>query len=235
MTATITRTTAPAVAEEEDRRFLDLVRSLAPDDWRAATDCTGWDVRAMVLHVLGAAEAHKIRELLHQLWAGRKAADGRDLVDGVNDVQIADRDHLRPDEIVLRLEAAGPRFLAFRRRLPAPMRAVRVPAPGGRVSMGHLMDAVYTRDSFLHRVDIHRAIGRPLEVDGHEAQIVADVVDEWARNHGQPHSLVLTGPAGGTFVSGDGGEHHEVDAIEFCRIVSGRAPGAGLLATPVLF
>jgi uncharacterized protein (TIGR03083 family) len=235
-TPTITRATAPQVAEEEDRRFVELIRSLGPDDWKAPTDCEGWDVRAIVLHVLGAAESHRFGELVHQLRAGRKAADGGELVDGVNAVQIADRSHLGTDEIIDRLEAAAPRFRRFRRRLPAPVRAIRVPAPGvGTVSMGQMMDHTYTRDSWLHRVDIHRAIGRPFTPDEHDARIVADVVADWARRHGQPYRLVLTGAAGGTFTNGAGGEFHELDAVEFCRILSGRAPGDGLLKTPVLF
>jgi uncharacterized protein (TIGR03083 family) len=235
-TTRITRASAPTLAEEEDRRFLQLVRSLEPDHWSAPTDCTGWDVRAIVLHVLGAAEGHRLSEFVHQLRGGRRLARDRDLVDGVNDVQIADRAHLGPDEVVRRLEAAAPRFRRSRRRLPRPLRAVRVPAPVvGRVSLGHLMDVIYTRDSWLHRVDICRAIGRELPVDGHDATIVADVVADWACRHGAPYRLVLTGPAGGRFEAGDGGECHELDAVEFCRIVSGREPGAGLLATPVLF
>jgi hypothetical protein len=51
----------------------------------------------------------------------------------------------------------------------------------------------------------------------------------------RPFTLELTGPAGDTFVAGTGGEHLRPDAIEFCRILSGRAPGTGLLATPVTF
>jgi uncharacterized protein (TIGR03083 family) len=235
-TARIDRATAPELAEAEDHRFLELVRSLEPDDWSAATDCTAWDVRAMVLHVLGAAESHKLGEFLHQMRAGRRAAAGRDLIDGVNDVQIADRSDLSTEQIIDRLEAAAPRFRRFRRRLPTPLRAVRVPAPFlGKVSLGYLMDVVYTRDSWLHRVDIHRAIGRRFEPDAHDARIVADVVADWAGRHGQPYRLVLTGPAGGTFESGVGGEHHELDAVELCRILSGRAPGEGLLSTKVLF
>jgi uncharacterized protein (TIGR03083 family) len=235
-TATISRETAPALAEEEDRRFLALVRSLDPDDWSAGTDCAGWDVRAIVLHVLGAAESHAFGEFVHQMRAGRRVAGERALVDGINDVQIADRAHLTTDEIVSRLEAAGPRFCRFRRRFPGPLRALRVPAPEvGRVPLGHLMDVVYTRDSWLHRVDIHRAIGRPFAPDAHDGRIVADVVTEWAQRHGQPHRLVLTGPAGGTFEMGVDGEHHELDAVEVCRVLSGRSPGEGLLRTPVLF
>jgi uncharacterized protein (TIGR03083 family) len=237
MTPTTTpRSAAHDLAEEEDRRFRQLVRSLSPDEWGAATDCPGWDVRAVVLHVLGAAESYRVRELLHQLRAGRRAAGGRDLVDGVNDVQIADRQHLAAEEVVDRLEIAGPRFLRFRRRFPAPLRRLSVPAPGvGKVSFGHLMDTTYTRDSWMHRVDIHRATGRHLEVDDHDARLIADVVDDWARRHGRPYHLVLTGPAGGTFGAGSDGEAHELDAVEFCRILAGRAPGHGLLTTPVLF
>jgi uncharacterized protein (TIGR03083 family) len=237
VTATMTsRSAASELAEEEDNRFLALVRSLDPGDWQALTDCPGWDVRAMVLHVLGATESHRPRELLHQLRCGRRAAAGRDLVDGVNDVQIADRAKLTADEIVTRLEVAAPRFRRFRRRVPAPLRLLPVPAPGvGRVSLGHLLDRTYTRDSWMHRIDIHRATDRPFTADSHDARIVADVVAEWAERHGQPYRLVLTGAAGATFEAGDGGETHELDAVEFCRVLSGRAPGHGLLGTPVVF
>ena len=48
--------------------------------------------------------------------------------------------------------------------------------------------------------------------------------------HGQPCTLHLTGPAGGTFAQGDGGEEITIDAVEFCRILSGRGTGEGLLA-----
>jgi hypothetical protein len=64
---------------------------------------------------------------------------------------------------------------------------------------------------------------------------VADVVAEWARRHGQPYTLRLTGPAGGTFTDGEGGEVIEVDAVEFCRILSGRGDGSGLLNQEVPF
>jgi len=44
---------------------------------------------------------------------------------------------------------------------------------------------------------------------------------------------VLTGPAGGWFRQGVGGEHVEIDAIEFVRTLSGRRPGTGVLANPL--
>ena len=46
--------------------------------------------------------------------------------------------------------------------------------------------------------------------------------------------LTLTGPAGGHYAAGDG-EHITIDAVEYCRILSGRASGSGLLNQEVPF
>jgi hypothetical protein len=48
-------------------------------------------------------------------------------------------------------------------------------------------------------------------------------------------TLVLDGRAGGTFVQGAHGEEYRLDAIEFCRILSGRAKGDGLLDRSIAF
>jgi hypothetical protein len=80
------------------------------------------------------------------------------------------------------------------------------------------------------------ALGRePVLRAEHDGRIVADVVAEWARRHGQPFELMLTGAAGGRFVVGDAGEAIAMDAVEFCRVLSGRRQGEGLLATVVPF
>lgn len=60
-----------------------------------------------------------------------------------------------------------------------------------------------------------------MAVDG---RTVEYVVAEWATRHDQPFRLDLSGPAGGRFRHGNGRSHLEVDAIEFCRTLSGRAP-----------
>jgi hypothetical protein len=105
-----------------------------------------------------------------------------------------------------------------------------------RDTLGHLVDVIITRDVWTHRVDIARATGRDLVLDPDvDGPIVADVVAEWAGRHGQPFELTLGGPAGGTFVQGDGGQRLELDAVEFCRVLSGRAEGEGLLGVRVLF
>jgi hypothetical protein len=69
----------------------------------------------------------------------------------------------------------------------------------------------------------------------HEGRIVADVVRDWAAHHGDTFTLRLTGPAGGTYRAGSGGNETVLDGIQFCRILSGRDPGDGLLMTQVPF
>ena len=51
----------------------------------------------------------------------------------------------------------------------------------------------------------------------------------------EPVEVVLSGPAGGKFVQGSGGPRIEVDALELCRVLSGCAPGGGLLETKIFF
>jgi len=230
---------AAALGATEYERLLELLRTLEPQDWSRATDCPEWDVRAMVAHVLGAAEAHaSVRENLHQQRVA--ARSDRPLVDALGDIQIADRSGLAADALMTRLAEVAPRSMRARRRIPAPVRAIRmkVELPFGteRWRLGYLLDTIYTRDTWMHRVDIARVTGRELVLTAdHDGRIVADVVGEWARRHGRPCALVLEGPAGGEFVSKTDGPRYVLDAVEYCRIVSGRAGGDGLLATPVPF
>jgi hypothetical protein len=101
---------------------------------------------------------------------------------------------------------------------------------------GYLFDIILTRDTWMHRVDIARATGRQLVLSpGHDGRLIADVVAEWAGRHGQPFTLHLEGAAGGTYTHGGGGEQIAIDAVEFCRTLSGRAAGTGLLNQQVPF
>ena len=105
-----------------------------------------------------------------------------------------------------------------------------------RWSLGYLVGTILTRDAWLHRVDLCRAVGAPVELTAdHDGVIVADVFGEWARRHNEPFRLTVTGPVGGTFQAGTGGPEVKVDAVDLARMLSGRAQGDGLLATPVPF
>ena len=228
-----------AAAEEEYRRLDALLADLAEDEWLLPTDCAGWTVHDVVAHLVGAAESTaRVPELVRQAWHGRRLRDGGPLIDGINAVQVRERADAGPADLRRELADAGALGVRARRRLPAVLRAVRLPfgPPVGTRPLGYLMGRIYTRDAWLHRVDLARATGRPLRLDAdHDGRLVADVVTEWSRTHGEPYRLTLTGPAGGSWSRGAGGDALELDAVEFCRVLSGRAPGTGLLAHPVPF
>jgi uncharacterized protein (TIGR03083 family) len=228
-----------AAAEEEYRRLDTLLRSLSDEDWSRQTDCTEWDVRAMVAHLVGAAASNaSVRELVRQARAARRVDRDCDFVDKVNEVQVRERAARTPEQLVADLAGVAPRAVRGRRRVPRPLRAVPVPfgPPLGTRPLGYLTGCIYTRDAWMHRVDISRVTGRDLELTAdHDGRIVADVVTEWADRHGAAYRLRLTGPAGGTWQRGTGGETLELDAVEMLRVVSGRSPRSGLLATTVPF
>jgi hypothetical protein len=98
----------------------------------------------------------------------------------------------------------------------------------------YLFDVGFTRDVWMHRVDLARAVGKPLDLTAaHDGRLVADIVAEWAATHGEPFDLLLEGPAGGRFRSGNDSEHIVIDAVEFCRILAERAHGDGVLRHPL--
>ncbi len=232
---------AMALASGEFGRTLDLLRQLGPDDWHRPTVCDLWDVRAMAGHMLGMAEAQaSVRQFVHDLRVASKR-DGGAMLDAMTATQVKERSQLTTAHLIDRFAAVAPRAVRARRRVPSLMRsAVRLkqeaPFDGERWTYGFLVDIIFTRDPWIHRVDICRATGRDMALTaGHDGRLVADVVADWARRHGSPFTLTLTGPAGGSWQAGSGGEVIELDALDFCWILAGRAPGNGLLATRVPF
>ncbi|MGH9098289.1 MAG: maleylpyruvate isomerase family mycothiol-dependent enzyme [Acidimicrobiales bacterium] len=228
------------LADEEFGRFADTIASLTPDEWAMPTDCTGWEVRKMALHVLGSGDAQaSVREFLHQLRRGlplNKEIDSHHWVDGLNELQIREREQLSNDELVAQLTAIGPKAVKGRWGTPPPMRYLPLPfgPPIGWAPLKYLLDVGFTRDVWAHRIDIHQAVGRPMHLTAdHDGRLVADIVAEWAKIHGEPFELVLGGPAGGKFTQGIDGERVELEALEFIRTLSGRLPATGVLSHPL--
>jgi uncharacterized protein (TIGR03083 family) len=234
------RPTAMRLARTEYGRVVDLLRTLDPGDWGARTDCPEWNVKAMAGHMLGMAEmAASIRQSIRQPRAAERR--GGVFIDALTALQVEEHAGLSTSELIERFAKIGPKAAKGRRRAPGFVRHRAMPqlqSVGGRDeawTMGFLLDVILTRDPWMHRVDITRAVGSQMTLTAeHDGVLVADVVQEWADRHGQPYTLVLTGPAGGTWTRA-GGSAIERDAVEFCRIVAGRAPGEGLLATEVPF
>jgi uncharacterized protein (TIGR03083 family) len=214
-------------ARTEYHRFAALLDGLADEDWARPTVCPPWDVRRLVAHVLGATEANASpAEMLRQLRRGRRRLAIE--VDPVSAAQVTARAHLPPAGLRERYRAAVPAALAWRRRWSrlAGWIPLRVGAPVHETwVLRYLMDTIYTRDVWLHRDDVCRATGHAMILTPeHDGRIVAGVVADWTRRHGRPYRLTLHGPAGGTFAAGRGGPELAFDAVEFCRLLSGR-PG----------
>jgi uncharacterized protein (TIGR03083 family) len=243
-TVDLDRTIAMRLAATEYERVVAMLEALTPEQWQAPTECTGWDVRAMAGHILGMTQmAATVRETLRQsLVSGRRAKRSGCLpIDALTAVQVEKNEALTREELLRALRRTGPKAAAARRRTPAVVRNRTLPevqVVGGAQewwTIGYLLDVILTRDPFMHRIDIARATGAPMQSSAdHEGVIVDDVVREWAGRHGQAYALVLTGPAGGRWGSGQA-EPITMDAFDFCRALSGRAAAPGLLSEQVPF
>jgi uncharacterized protein (TIGR03083 family) len=246
---TIRRPTAMRLAVTEYQRITDAVDALQPQEWTQPTDCTAWDVQQLVAHIVGMTNLFSTPlEVARQMRSAKaRQKPGEAGIDAQTALQVQERQHLGPEELRAELHRVGPRGAKGRRRIPAFLRRQRLPEPqtiNGAPetwAIGYLTDVILTRDPWMHRLDLARATGRdPVLTPDHDGVIVADIVAEWARRHGQPYRLELTGPAGRRWSSGVGGEEIVMDAADFCRVISGRpAPEGvqtwGLLATQVPF
>jgi uncharacterized protein (TIGR03083 family) len=232
---------AMQIAAEENRRFGAAMRALEPADWTKPTDCERWDVKALAAHVVGSAAGQASpREFFRQVRTGKPIVaeiGAQYWWDGMNELQVRERSTLSTDELIAEWDTGSERGLRARRKLPrliARLPLLNLPAPVGRQPLAYLFDIGFTRDVWMHRIDLTQAAGPPFSADAtHDGRIVADIVAEWAGTHGESFTLQLTGRAGGHYVAGTGGEHRTLDAIEFCRILAERAHGGGILAHPL--
>ena len=242
----LTHEEAMDLQAEELQLTISMLDALDEAGWTAQTDCPAWDVRDMYLHVLGACEGGaSMRENMRQMLAARKYRkhNGGPLEAALSAVQIQQRADLSSDEIVEQLTEVAPKTVRGRKRTPSVVRDHAKLSIDGPVhekwNLGYLIDVIYLRDLWMHRVDVARATDSEMELSqGHDGRIVADVVAEWARRHGRPFTLELTGAAGGDFAQdaeSPDAERYEFDAVEFCRTLAGRAEGTGLMTTIVPF
>jgi uncharacterized protein (TIGR03083 family) len=237
----ITHTEAMQITATENGRLLDLLRELGTEDWATRTDCPRWSVRDMVVHLIASAQAQANPvEFARQVLTGRKLTaqiGGQHWVDGLNEAQLRARGDWTADSLPQRWEKTAAAALTARRRMPSPVRALPVLPLGtvmgtdlGWKPLGYLFDMGFTRDVWAHRVDITRAVGRPMRLTAeHDGRIVADIVAEWAQLHDEPFSLELRGPAGGRYTARGGAAPQQLHAVEFVRILSGRGDGDGVL------
>ena len=90
----LTHEEAMDIAGAEWHRLLQVIDALRPEDWSLRTDCTDWDVRAMLGHILGALEmqadpAERMRQVTAA--AGIAAQTGALRLDAMTAMQV--REH----------------------------------------------------------------------------------------------------------------------------------------------
>jgi uncharacterized protein (TIGR03083 family) len=247
-TPQLDRAASARLARVEFQRWARLLGQLTEADGAKPTECPEWDVRAMASHVLGMSEMFSSwsQNARQHFPAWRADRRGAPYIDALTAKQVHDRRDLSLPEIRAGLAAVAERNVRWRQRTPGLLRNRAMPdpqpvtgVPGGPMeawTFGFLFDVILVRDPWMHRGDVSRAVGLPLELTAdHDGAFIADVVGEWASRHAEPYDLTLSGPAGGHWSRGSGGEVMAIDAVEFARTVSGRRPGSGLLAVAVPF
>jgi len=237
------RSTAKRLMAREYERAVEQLRSLSDDEWRMDTCNTGWNVRALAAHMLGmVAMAASVPEQLRQMRGAKKR--GGEFIDALTALQVEKYDGWTPAQIIPEFERLAPKAVKGRSRMPGLLRGRPMPdaqpvnPPDGyeRWTFAYLVDVILTRDPWMHRTDIAAATGREMTLTAeHDGVIVDDVVHEWAERHRQPCLLILTGPIAREYVFGADGPSYTVEAVDFCRVLSGRGAGEGLLRTRVPF
>ncbi len=234
---------AMRLAATEYARFVEVLRELDPEDWQRPTNCPPWDVRAMAAHVLGMMEfVASMREMIRQTAKFAVRARRRHVspLDAQTGLQVDEHAEWSPQRITETIAGIAPKAVAGRSRIWRLMGRLPVPfkqEPGPEVwTFGFLAGTIFTRDVWTHRADIVAATGATHHLTpDHDGVLIADLVAEWSTRHAQPFDLTLTGPAGGHWKAGTDGEELTLDAVEFWRALSGRAPAEGLLRTPAAF
>jgi uncharacterized protein (TIGR03083 family) len=232
---------AMEITAVENRRLLDLLNEIESNAWTLPTDCARWDVRAVVLHLIGSAEAQASPiEFGRQVISGRSLTaevNGTHWVDGLNEAQLRARSGLSNADLAPRWEKVAGAALKARTKMPALLRRLPLLPLGealgtdlGWQPLGYLFDIGFTRDVWMHRIDLARALGKVPDLSAdHDGRLIADIVAEWAGLHDEPFTLELEGPAGGRYTARGGGSPTVIDAVEFCRVLSGREQGDGVL------
>ena len=233
------RRRAAELAGQELSALIAMARQFTPEQWAAPTACTEWTVRDMIAHLTGALE-EAVRpsvNVKHQTLAAlgtRRDKGARAWVDYTTQAQVNRRHGRTPAQLLAELERLTPRFGRARARWPEFLRRIAIPREGGLrrgADLAYLMDVIYARDVWLHRVDLARATG--IQAPNTEAessvveQVIRDLDLEWT---GPPVELELVGHAGGRWVLGTGEPVARVreDTVAFMRLLSGRSDECAL-------
>ena len=255
---------AAALASVQIERLLALLEQFDPADWEKPTYCSLWNVRQVVAHLAGALGAYADWERLLERsvpWTQGKA-DQPDVtmpifladlagvpverwkeyrqrgfvpLDALNQFEVDQRAHATPASLIAELRAVGLAAIANRLRLPDAVRSVQLPVAGVKAPVRYLLDVIYPRDMWMHRMELALATGRPIiRTTDHEGRLTALVMRDLSLRLNRAlvnRSIVyrLAGPDGGVYHFGPSTSPEVVlamDCVEFHLLASGRKSAA---------
>jgi uncharacterized protein (TIGR03083 family) len=226
---------AQRVALAEGAALTTVLRDITGDDWNLPTDCTEWTVRDLTAHLAAQAEgALNPLVLLRRMRTGARRYPDKTGLDAYTAVQIDEHAGQSGPHLAEIFGRRWPKAVGMMRRTPGLARRISadsgVPAHG-KITLGYLNDAVLPRDLLMHRIDLCRALKRPIHWGTHEKTIVDTVLRDVAATwNNPPVTLTLAGPAGGTWTLGNGPAETTVhaDAVDYLRTLAGRDPNPHL-------
>jgi hypothetical protein len=93
----------------------------------------------------------------------------------MNEIHVREREGCSVDELIAEWDRSSRRALRARTKLPRPIAKLpllKLPAPVGRQSVAYLFDMGFTRDTWMHRIDLTHAAGTPFDADAaHDGRI----------------------------------------------------------------
>ncbi len=226
----VTTEEAAQIAAFEVQQVLNLLGQLGNDDWSRDTDCTEWTIRDMTAHLAGACAGYaNWKDFRRQAVFNPHILKTIVTVDDINKRQLEDRIDKTPQELVAEFREVGPKAVETRKKLPQWVRSIQMPAQPmpGFMSVGYLVDVIYPRDQWMHRMDICRATGKTLVITpGHDKRLLDLVMRDAAETlRGKvPVVVNITGAVTGTYRFGSAQPQAEIDIdyLTFNRLASMR-------------
>ncbi|MCU1379409.1 MAG: hypothetical protein JWN29_2392 [Acidimicrobiales bacterium] len=150
---------------------LDVLLSDVDDaGWKAPSPCPGWDVRAVVAHIIG-TESMLAGAPTPDITIDRDAAPHvRNDIGAFNEAWVAALAELPTSELLERFRAITATRLDALRSMDEPAWDAVGPTPAGPDSYGRFM-RIRVFDCWMHEQDIRDAVGRP----GHDAGPAVDL------------------------------------------------------------
>lgn len=206
-----------------------LLAGLSGDDWDRATASAGWTVRDVVAHLVGQhVESARPWTIPGKLRQARRRFPARSALDAHNALQILDYGGRTADELRGLLVRFGPKAVRVRRRAPGFLRRrgfarffpeEQLPDP----SFGYLFDVLSNRDTWLHRLEIARATGRPFATGEHDHGIVTQVVRDLAQAWTGPAIILELGTGRWALGTDDPVAVVRTETLDYLWHLSGRA------------